>query len=982
MKTIDYFYQNFNAYKFIEKLKKEFKPWNKNSKDIAGNNLFDFIDEIKEECVDDYSESEKLYDLNSNFDYLILELLESGEFFRNLSDHFSINEYYVFLEEDDPPIFVRPRVQAYEIYCKKHNLIILISFQMDPRNPGNDSYDLLKISKQTIPPEKSLNLLEDQIKVRNEYIREKVNQKWVVADPFLQENDVRKSRLDEVQGGIIRLAGSRKGTVTSTDGDKYVGQFKNNQRNGKGTLTFANGDKYVGQFKNNEYSGKGTYTYSNGEQYVGEWKDDLKNGKGILTKGGKRFWQIEEGIFKKGYLIEGSDTTSESNYIRKEVGKWRFDEEKDICEVGISGKGEELYYRTEKDLRNNNYFGYVKGTFDDGTLLEGEVENPSLIEYSDREGIKKIIYEGYSSWSKNVHGERTHLKKGEIHYDDGFIYKGEMDYDLPHGRGTGKELNDKSITCNWFNGNLDEHNEHLSDNNYTLTKTKINSGLRCQKKLWYDFYPPAKQKDEYAVRAGNRFGEVIKNIYGKGLDLSEVKDISDAIQKTKEALNSKDVNIIYEAAFMHEDILVRTDVLKRTRNGWELLEAKASGEKKKQHIPDIAIQYFVVNSCGVNLASVKIILINSEFIYLGHEDYKDLVNEVQIDNEELELEAKKIFADIDELKKMGELSTPIPVVAMEEEKCNKPYKCEYKSRCITLLPRSDLASYKIIPYLSKELREYCEEKNIVDLQDVPLKYLNVKRKGYAINFQKIIQDAHKDNKKWVNSNLKDSLAFDFPVYFLDFETAQQTKPIIIGTKPFEKLPFQWSLHKWEGFEKDISSIEGDFFLDFSSQDIERKFTESLLKAIGAKGTIFAHNAGYEKAILKGLMEKEYLKDLKNGMDSVIKRIKDTLEITRENFYDPKMNGSWSLKDIVKAVPDSVGYNELDVINDGNGAQLAWFICTEKNTNKVEIKRQSTLLKEYCSKDTLNLYYLLKYLIDLSGMKKTINLSDGYKQLKQ
>lgn len=107
---------------------------------------------------------------------------------------------------------------------------------------------------------------------------------------------------------------------------------------------------------------------------------------------------------------------------------------------------------------------------------------------------------------------------------------------------------------------------------------------------------------------------------------------------------------------------------------------------------------------------------------------------------------------------------------------------------------------------------------------------------------------------------------------------------------------------------------------------------------------------------------------KNEIQNIIQRLQDTLKLTRENFYDPKMNGSWSLKDIVKAVPDSIGYNELGAINDGNQAQLAWFICTEEDISKEEIQRQSALLKEYCSKDTLNLYYLLKHLFKLGESK--------------
>jgi hypothetical protein len=60
------------------------------------------------------------------------------------------------------------------------------------------------------------------------------------------------------------------------EGDKYVGEFKDNKRHGQGTYTHANGDKYVGEWKDDYRHGQGTGTWTNGDKYVGEWKDDKR----------------------------------------------------------------------------------------------------------------------------------------------------------------------------------------------------------------------------------------------------------------------------------------------------------------------------------------------------------------------------------------------------------------------------------------------------------------------------------------------------------------------------------------------------------------------------------------------------------------------------------------------------------------------------------------------------------------------------------
>jgi hypothetical protein len=487
--------------------------------------------------------------------------------------------------------------------------------------------------------------------------------------------------------------------------------------------------------------------------------------------------------------------------------------------------------------------------------------------------------------------------------------------------------------------------------NYILTKTKITSGLQCEKRLWFDFHDPMR-KDNFLFHLGNRFGEVVRKYYGKGVDLSNnIFNTDEALSDTSKAINDEKVNVIYEGAFLYSDTLVRADVLLRKNGGWELLEAKSSTKLKDEHIDDIAIQSYIIKSSGIKINSVKLIHIDNEFTYEGDGNYDDLIEEEDITNDIL-FKEKTIQSYIDQFKPIAEKNYINPQVEIGEH-CIKPYKCIYLARCNNLITPTKKTLISILPRVGKKLEKEYKSRGIIYLEDIPPVELN--------ESQRIIQRAHKDNKPYINPEIDKILkGFKWPFYFMDFETINQGVPIIKGTQAYYALPFQWSVHKWDTQNDKIS--EGMSFLDFSDQNIERKFIESLLDAVGNKGTVFAHNASTEINVIKKLKDKDSCKDLSKKIDSLIARVVDTLSIVKNNFYAPVMSGDYDLKKIIKAIPSDISYEEKDNIAGGNEAQLAWFIYTDPKTSNDDKEKQIKLLKAYCAKDTLAIYYLVKYLI--------------------
>ncbi|HOC61122.1 MAG TPA: caspase family protein [Smithellaceae bacterium] len=89
------------------------------------------------------------------------------------------------------------------------------------------------------------------------------------------------------------------GTFVSSDGTKYVGEFKNGKYNGQGIWTSADGGRYVGHFKDQYFNGQGTWTYADGRRYVGEFKDGNFNGQGTWAQadGGRYVGEFKNGKY-------------------------------------------------------------------------------------------------------------------------------------------------------------------------------------------------------------------------------------------------------------------------------------------------------------------------------------------------------------------------------------------------------------------------------------------------------------------------------------------------------------------------------------------------------------------------------------------------------------------------------------------------------------------------------------------------------------
>jgi len=202
-----------------------------------------------------------------------------------------------------------------------------------------------------------------------------------------------------------------------------------------------------------------------------------------------------------------------------------------------------------------------------------------------------------------------------------------------------------------------------------------------------------------------------------------------------------------------------------------------------------------------------------------------------------------------------------------------------------------------------------------------------------------------------------------PGYFLDFETIAFAVPIWAGTRPYEQVPFQFSVHYLEGADQDEQHCD---YLNLTGDDPTRPFAGALVKACGQSCPIFVYNKGFEGARIEDLIR--HLQDepqLVQALAAIKARLVDLKPITQDHYYNPEQKGSWSIKAVLPAMVPELSYKQLDTVQDGGGAQFAYLTAvgqTEEQPNAERIESIRKQLLAYCKLDTLAMVKIWQKLV--------------------
>lgn len=491
----------------------------------------------------------------------------------------------------------------------------------------------------------------------------------------------------------------------------------------------------------------------------------------------------------------------------------------------------------------------------------------------------------------------------------------------------------------------------------SLSKSQFIRGLQCHKSLWlYKNNPDLRGQPDASLQAifdqGTNVGVLAQKLFPGGTEIEfEGTSFDEKIAKTKELVESG-VKTIYEATFKYDDVLVMVDILHKGRRGWELYEVKSSTKTEKVHGNDVAVQYYVLNGSGLKLRKASLTHINNQYTRQGDLDIKRLFTTVDMTHDVIQMQ-KQVKKDLRLMR--NALNRQIPQIDIDPYRCNEPHECDFKDHCWAHLPTPSVFNLSGL-HKPKKMELYA--RGIVKLKDLP--------SDYPLNpFQKAQVKAEGSNEDIIDREaIRDFLEeeISYPLYFLDFETFNPAIPQFDNSRPYERIPFQYSLH-WT--KKERGKLNHTEFLAREGTDPRKELAKKLIADIPGDVCVLAYNSGFEKGVIKTLAGQfpKYAKRLMNIHDHISDLMTPFL---KAYVYRKSMQGSYSIKYVLPAfIPDDpkLDYKKLE-ISDGGQASNTYASLHLIKDQKV-VKKTKKRLLEYCKLDTLAMVSLLGKLRELA-----------------
>ena len=442
-----------------------------------------------------------------------------------------------------------------------------------------------------------------------------------------------------------------------------------------------------------------------------------------------------------------------------------------------------------------------------------------------------------------------------------------------------------------------------------LTKTLFKKGIECPLKLTND-YESISEKNEFldALADGGFQAEELSRLHYSPGVLIEHRDYANSLENTRELLNNTN-SIIYEAAFLHDNLFVRTDILVKENNIIKVIEVKAksfdstaenifktnSGSIRPEwrtYLFDLAFQKYVVekNYPEYKIESYLMLadkskratidglnqlfqITNDPNIRTGIErkvhSLEDTGNPIMearnlsgLINDIIEKDNHKIhgLSFLELVQNFTDLYTNEKEINWQNYNGHVCRECWIEQFSISEDNQKRPNIYELWQFrhqkkLFKSNIFFLDQLSKQDFDDYSDTYLSIKNRQWLQIEKRVAEYLGKPVDFYLDTeNLKDKMMeWKFPLHFIDFETCTSALPFTKGRHPYEQIAFQYSHHivysdgKIQHKSEYINAEPGKF--------PNYEFVRSLKKDLeNDKGSVFKY-ATHENSILNAIYDQ-------------------------------------------------------------------------------------------------------------------------------
>jgi hypothetical protein len=420
--------------------------------------------------------------------------------------------------------------------------------------------------------------------------------------------------------------------------------------------------------------------------------------------------------------------------------------------------------------------------------------------------------------------------------------------------------------------------------------------------------PPVDENTQAKFDAGHKFEPYAESLFPEGLALgfTDYNEYLSLPERTQVAISNGEP-VLFQPRFEWSGFTCICDILQFTgENEVDLYEVKASTSAKAEHEYDLAFQTAVLEGTGLKVRNIYVIHVNNKYKRDGDIDAEKITHIQEV---------------TDKVRAKGEATAKYMHLALK------------------------VAQQKEMPDPSPALAKL-NSKN-----DWSLIYENIvpsEKKVWAEDTKPTLDTA----------NIRGFLGeLVYPLYFLDYETLMSLIPYFDGQRPYQQVPFQYSIHVLRSPEAEPEWYE---YLHRDNSNPVRPLTEKLLEDLGTSGTILVWYEKFEKA--RNTELGEMLPEYEDALEAINARIVDLIIPFKNKWYDdPRCEGSASIKAVLPVLCPKLSYKELG-IQEGGSAQRLWMEAV-LDSKRAEQKDQILEdLIEYCKLDTyamVEIYRCLK-----------------------